>query len=238
MTEYQKIAMPPGFVVEVNPYPAGFDLTEYEKLDIDGIWRRESDARASKIFNGEFLNFVSLEPGRLVGEFVEYKFLLAQLRDPELKEKLQIRPVSVSAITLAGEKVLFGKRSEHVTTDKGAYETVPSGGIDSRSLVDGKIDLHRQFTDELWEETGISVTDVKNAAPFALIYDALRNSYEICGEILVNYNILKEELPPNEEYDSLTWVSKSDLQTFVAKHQKEILPFSIFLLKEKRLLRT
>ncbi|MCE5318714.1 MAG: hypothetical protein LLG04_15305 [Parachlamydia sp.] len=54
----------------------------------------------------------------------------------------------------------------------------PPGGIDPHALQGGQIDLKEQFQRELWEETGISVTEVKGIQPFLLVHDPSKQSAE------------------------------------------------------------
>jgi isopentenyldiphosphate isomerase len=234
---YQTLDIGSEFKIKVLSEARGFDLSDYEKSDIDALWKSEQSTRASKIFHGQILNFISLEGNELIGEFVDYKFFLAQILDPTLKEHLQIKPVSISGLTLSGEKVLLGKRTPRVTQYKNFYETVPSGGIDSRVVSEGHVDLLRQYELELWEETGISVTEIKSIRPFLIVYDSQEDAYEICSEIQVNYSIVNEEMPSTEEYEDFKWLTKYDLRDFVDKNSQEFVPLSLYLLKVRRFLR-
>lgn len=233
--DYQTYKLTPQFRIEVAESPRGFTLTDYEKARIEMLWLEEVAARPSTTFNGQILNFISLEGERLLGEFVDYKFYFAQLRDPQLHESLQITPVAISGLTFSGNKVLFGRRSQEVMQHRGQYETVPSGGIDSNALRGQQIDLKEQFQRELWEETGISVTEVKDIQPFLLAYDPSTHIYEICAVIEVNYPVVYEEREPTAEYKEFVWIPKSDIKTFTAKHNAEFVPFSLFLLKTRKI---
>ena len=108
---YQTFKWEPDFKLEVQP-PRGFALSDYDKMHVEMLWRDEAIARSSQIFNGHLLNFVSFQGSRMVGEFVDYKFYLAQIRDPGLKPLLQITPIAINGLTLAGDKLLIGRRSD------------------------------------------------------------------------------------------------------------------------------
>lgn len=232
--DYQTFKLTPNFRVEVAPSTRGFTLSDYEKARVEMLWLEEVAARPSTTFNGQILNFISLEGERLLGEFVDYKFYFAQLKDPLLKTSLQIDPIAISGLTLSGNKVLFGRRSQKVMQFRGLYEAVPSGGIDPHALRGQFIDLKEQFQRELWEETGISVTEVKNIQPFLLVHDSTTDTYEICAAIEVNYPVVYEERKPTAEYEEFVWVPKSEIKSFATKHSAEFLPFSLFLLKNWR----
>ena len=133
-------------------------------------------------------------------------------------------------MTWAGDKVLIGQRSSEVTTYHNFYETVPSGGIAPGALVGDSIDLQSQFVLELFEETGISSTEIKHVECFAVVYDPVNNHYQICAEIQVNYSIIKNPLESTWEYTSLQWIPKSELKAFFSKHREQIVPLSHHML--------
>ena len=81
-SDYQTYKITPHFHLEVAEAPRGFSLSDYDKTRIEMLWQEETVASPAKLFNGVILNFVSFEGDKLVGEFVDYKFYLAQLRDP------------------------------------------------------------------------------------------------------------------------------------------------------------
>lgn len=234
--EYQNFKIPPTFHLEVAQ-TRGFALTDYDKTRVNMLWQEEMVERASKLFNGLIFNFVSFEGDKMVGEFIDYKFYLAQLRDPGLEPLLKIELISVSGLTVSGDKVLLGRRSNQVTQDAGKWEAVPSGGIDHNAQRGNTIDLKEQFGRELWEETGISVTEIKRILPFLIVRDPYTHIYEICAEIDVNYTVVREERQPSEEYSELVWVPKSEMKTFLKKHGNEFVPFSLYLIQTAKFIR-
>lgn len=227
MSSYQTHKIGKDFLIKVLPHARGFSLSDLERQKVDQIWH-EAQSEIPGLHNGQFLNFVALEKDILLGEFIDYKFYYAQLKDDSLKETLLIQPIAISGITKTADKVLVGQRSDSVTLYKNFYELVPSGGIDPDCLVDDHIDLTGQFEKEFWEETGLSVTEIKEIKPFALIFDPFRNSYEICAEIHVHYLAAKEEMDPSSEYSKLLWISKSEIYRFIQKHK--FVPFSLNLI--------
>jgi hypothetical protein len=228
--DYQTFKVSHNFCIDVIP-TRGFTLSDHQKDEIETIWRQEQSQSSSPLFNGQLLNLIQLEENKIVGEFIEYKYYLAQLRHPSFKELLCIRPVCISAITCVGDKVLMGERSSNVTQYQNYFEVVPSGGIDEKCLVNETIDLPRQFEKELWEETRISMTEIKKNEIFSLIYDFKEDSYELCAEIHLNYSILKEPISPTEEYQQFQWYLKKELKSFVNSNQTKIVPFSLHILK-------
>ena len=135
-------------------------------------------------------------------------------------------------MTFSGDKILIGRRSRLVTQYPGHYEAVPSGGVDKNAQRGAKIDLNEQFERELWEETGISVTEIKRIRPFLLVHDRKTHTYEICAQIDVNYTVVKEERPPTEEYQELFWLPKAEMKVFIKKYGSEFVPFTLYLWNE------
>lgn len=234
---YQTYKITPQFNIKVLLEPRGFLLSDVQKTEIETIWVQEQKNRPKPMYNGKILNFVKFENQEMVGEFIDYKFYLAKLRNPNFLEELKITPICVSGITVAGNKILLGKRTDQVTQYKNFYELVPSGGIDPLALAKEQIEIKRQFEQELWQETGISVTEIKKIEPFMILFDPVNNLYEICGEIQVNYAVLKEILHLSDEYQSFLWMTKNEFRDFFEKHPNEFVPLSLFLLKERRFIR-
>ena len=231
MPDYQTIRLTPDFTIKAIPFARGFSLSDFEKKLVDRIWIEAQNETAARFYNGQILNFISLEENVLLGEFIDYKFYLAQLRDESLVHSLNIQPIAISGITTTANKVLVGQRSDHVTLYKNFYELVPSGTIDPECLDGDRVDFKKQFEKEVWEESAISVTDMRETNPFALIYDSNRKAYEICAEISVNYLVAKDNLSPSEEYQQLEWVPKTEIHKFAKKHRDIFVPFSLYLLE-------
>ncbi len=231
MDDYQQFKLSPQFSIIVNPFSRGFELSDHDKILMENIWRSE-EIQNPKLFNGQILNLIQVRDNEVEAEFVDYKYYIAQLRNPQFQDILNLSPISISGITLAGSKILIGLRGKELTTYPEAYELVPSGGIDPRALVEGKIDLLKQFELELWEETGISVSEIKDYRLLNLIYDRKSKIYEICAELQVNYGVIKEELiTEGKEYQQLMWVPRSEISSFIRKKGDKFVPFSLFLLK-------
>ncbi len=231
MNHFQVHQLSSSFTIEVLPYARGFTLSDHEKILIENIWNHELNRRPSNLYNGQILNVVSFSPDKMVAEFVDYKYFLAQLRDPNFEPVLELRTVGISGVTTVVDKVLIGRRSATVSTFPNCYELVPSGGIDPSALVGDKIDFVKQFEVELWEETGISVTEIKEIRPMVLVYDENLKMYDLCAEIIVNYSVLKEFIDPSEEYEDIEWIPKSEIGREIRRHKKDFVPLSLLLLE-------
>ena len=81
------------------------------------------------------------------------------------------------------------------------------------------------------EETGISVTEIKEIRPMVLVYDENLKMYDLCAEIIVNYSVLKEFIDPSEEYEDIEWIPKSEIGREIRRHKKDFVPLSLLLLE-------
>ena len=232
--DYQTFPISADFTIHALPIARGFTLSDYDKERVELLWSQQTRAHPYT-FNGEIFNVISMDKEKITGEFIEYKFYLAQRLDANLKELLNIRSLAVSGIAQTVDRVLIGKRSSQVATCPGKYEFVPSGGVDPHSLQsDGKINVYRQFELELFEEAAISVTEIKEIRLRNLVWDESLSTFELCADLFINYRILKEELKPNSEYESLNWLPKRDLKDFIEKNEEEFVPLTLFLAKHTK----
>jgi NUDIX domain len=232
MNDYQTFAISPNFSVIVLSGSRKIELSDDMHRAIEEIWEQERSYRPGVIFNGKLLNLLSWNNDQLVGEFVDYKLYLAQLRDPNLAEKLQITPVCISGVTCVGDAVLIGQRSDIVSQYPLWYELAPSGGVDSRVLSGDRIDLARLVLLELEEETGLTSAAVVEMVPFALFYEGPLKSMEICVRIIIDPQEPHAIIPPGNEYSELFWMPISDLASFMDLHRTQIIPLSLRLMRE------
>ncbi|MBS0622614.1 MAG: NUDIX hydrolase [Verrucomicrobia bacterium] len=223
---YHAIPLAPTFEVEVLPHARGFKLSDRENLFVENIWKDEMERRAPHLHNGKIFNVVSIEPGKIIGEFIDYKFYLSQLRDPHLADLLSIKILSISGLTTTEDKILMGQRASHVSAYPNAYEFVPSGGVDPEAQIGDLVIIDRCFTKELGEETGISAAEIQSIRLRALIFDKESKLYELCAEIRL---FLEKPLQGNGEYQQLRWISKNDIKKFLKTHQEQVIPFSLHL---------
>ena len=201
-----------------------------EDLDskVEMAWQLEKDKRQGQVFDGNILRLASLEPGKLIGEYVPYKTYVAQLIDTQLKEELAICPVGVSGIVLSPKSVLLGERSSVVTLYPNYYELAPSGSISIDSLgIDGTVDFRMQLLVELFEETRIPPDKPTELFPFALTKDTSNLTLDICCLLRVEEEL---SLHLNDEYPSLSWVPFENVETFVNEHSDKIVPTSLAIL--------
>lgn len=229
--DYQLIEIPSDFRFLVDLSYEASSLSAAVQARVESIWQRESQCNPH-LFNGRLLSLLAYDAQCLTGVFVDYKYYLAQLREPELADVLGIEPVCVSALTRTESAVLIGKRSPTVVQYPAYYELVPSGGLDADSMK-GKdeIDIGALALRELVEEGGIDSRMVVSLHPKALVKDAKDKSLEIFVEI-----VLADEAahiacqPASHEHTELRWVDKYSLAAFVQQHKEEWQPLSLLLI--------
>lgn len=230
MPQYKISELPNDFEVLIvqNPKPP---LKKSIQSEVDHIWEKALESSEGHLFNGQFLSAIEFQGESLLAEFVDYKLYLAQLRKPSLKSHLQIRPLCISGFTHARTSVLIGKRGSHVSTYAGAYELVPSGGIDPKAKVKDTIDLRRQFMLELKEEAGIEESSVVDFHLKFLIEDLKEESFEVCAEIKLAPKMLKTPLVTSEEYSELFWIAWENIPEFIIEKSHQFVPLSLKLLQ-------
>lgn len=230
MSHYEIIEIPKNFSFEVDSSLSKLSLSATALATIDRIWNEEETKRKGHLFNGKILNLVQLEKDRLVGKFIDYKYYIAQLREPSLKSLLKICPISISGITLMGNKILVAQRSASVTQYPEYYEFVPSGGIDLDVMIGGYIDYRLQFAKELSEETGIESSKILRISPLCLVHDLDDNILEVCAKIHLDLKI-DTDLVQNQEYQRFFWFSHEELFKFLQEHKNACIPLMHILAK-------
>lgn len=205
-------------------------LTKGELELIEKIWSEEEQREKRILFNGKLYSAIYVGPSRTVGRFVPYKFYIASLRAPELRERLAIYPVCITGRTFLNGSVLIGKRSMHVTQYPGCYELVPSGGIDDEAVQQGKINVFLQFQIELKEEACIVPEQIKHISLQSLEFDAGSSTYEVCADIHVNAPQMETPMYKSHEHEELQWIPINELSVFLNQHDADFVPFARKLL--------
>jgi 8-oxo-dGTP pyrophosphatase MutT (NUDIX family) len=128
---------------------------------VDEIWQREKELRSHDLYNGRLFSVDHCDAKTIVGWFSEYRYFLAQRREPSLHAALKIKPLAVTGILSCSDGVLFGRRSHRSEMDAGCWELVPSGGVDEAAVGSaGQVSLERCILIELEEETGIRASEL------------------------------------------------------------------------------
>lgn len=194
---------------------------------VDEIWDKEFQLKQGKLFNGEVLGIVSSSEDELLVEKVEYKLLLALLRDPKLSSEISFKPLSTSGMTISSGAVLIGQRSQYVSSYPNFYEMVPSGSIDCMTCHEGIVDLREQLVKELAEEAEIHPSYIEATEGWSLIYDVAGRCYEVVARIRVKEFMSSSPKHPAEgEYRSLIWLPKEEFEKHLIQHMDHYVPLT------------
>lgn len=231
MDNYQTFTITPEFSISIKSPPRKIELSDHAHAAVESIWQREFERTKGRLFNDKILSMISWDKDRLVGEFVDYRYYIAQLNDPKLEPFLKIRPISISGIIYAEDKILIGLRAETLSQNPLFYELAPSGGIDPSVVEGDKINIKKLVEKELVEETGIMLEDTLSINFFALVYDPLQQSFEICVKIITDPKKINSVVFPIDEYIRFFWISAQDMAHFVTVHRERFIPMSLHILR-------
>src|SRR5262249_50107029 len=143
---------------------------------IDELWERERQARPGLV-DGTILSVSEIDGGRVLTRACPYRLVIARGRDAALRAALGVGRLGVSGVLLVGANgdapaVVLGRRAADVTEHGGAWEFVPSGGIQpERAGADGIVDVGAALLDELEEEAGLAKHAVVETIPLGLVHD-------------------------------------------------------------------
>jgi len=147
--------LPPGVSVVEVPAPAPPSADTLSR--IDAIWQDEQKRRSGRITDGRIFSVSRRDGATFKVWQSQYKWWIAQRRDPTLFPTLALRPLAVSGIVRLAEGLVFARRAESNTQDPGLWELPPSGSIDETSRqLGGAIDAEAQILAELEEELAVS----------------------------------------------------------------------------------
>lgn len=166
--------------VEAHPLPS---LPE-----VDRLW----DQRPPYVFDAPAFCFSRVEEnGKVIGHWVPYRFLYAQVVCPRLREVLGLVTLGVRGLAKREGSYLLGKRSQTVTQYPGLFEWAPGGVL-------SQLDYQTQLLEELDEETGMKGS---SPIPFALVWNRPSSIVDICCHLEV-----VGEPQVSSEYTEYRWV--------------------------------
>jgi hypothetical protein len=187
---------------------------------VDEIWQREKELRSRDLHNGRLFSVDYCDAKTIVGWISEYRYFLAQRREPSLHAALRIKPLAVTGILSCPDGVLFGRRSARSEMDAGCWELVPSGGVDDAAVGPaGQVSLERCILIELEQETGIGASELSaRSRAVALVEDPQSHVTDVgimlataspAAQIQQRFAALK-----NREYSELEIVAPAELRAF------------------------
>lgn len=231
--DYHTLKINSKFAIHLTPSSSYDDLSPSKKRLIQTIWEQEQKRRGGKLHEGAILSAIAYDNKSLTGQFVPYKYFLAQLFDPSLKRDLKIIPVSLSGLTQVGDNLIIAKRAWWVAQFPDCYELAPSGGVRPPNADQGYVDMKGQLLSELEDEVGIEPSFVKSVSFFSLVRDYKSDGIELIAKILVKPSAI---LSSSSEYAQVITVPLSEVESFAESHAKEFVPLSLEMLHLRKLM--
>ena len=209
--------------------------------EVGKIWDEAQAEQGAALFNGLIFSVTDITGSLITGYFVEYKYFVAVRRRPELFSELQVRPLAVTGLSRCDGGIILGRRSAHVTQDRGLWECVPSGGIDRSSRqADGSINIAHQIGQELSEETGLRPELITNVCPRYVIEDSSSHLFDIVADVVLNLSTEEAKSALDNmssvEYDKFNVLDIEGAKSFFKDDQGRIAPLSRYLVEELEML--
>jgi 8-oxo-dGTP pyrophosphatase MutT (NUDIX family) len=202
---------------------------------IDELWERERLARP-ELVEGTIVSVSDIEGGRVLTRTCSYRLFVARERDAALRATLGVRALGVSGVLLVGENgsaptVVLGRRATSMTEYGGAWELVPSGGVEPRRAgADGIVDVTGALLDELEEEAGVRGEAVVETVPLGLVHDLGQDGYDVC------FALRLRDAPAGllPEYEETALVSARDAEAWLDATGRAVVPTSRVILELAR----
>ncbi len=197
------------------------------------LWIAERAERPG-LFNGRVFCADRIAPDRIEGHWTEYRRVLAQLRHPELFDRLRIRALAVNGLIECADGLILGRRHAKAIYLPGFWQSPPAGNVEMRNGLES-IDLTGQLLAELDEELGLQPVEVEGIRAVAAIEHADTHVVD------VGY-LLRTPLPfasiearrstaGNDEYDALRLVAPDDVPRLLSGREPMLLPSARILMQ-------
>ena len=229
----------PTEVIELDQ-PAPVLPPDLEK-EVEGIWREACAQDAPRLFNGQIFSLDEPISNPPRGRFIEYRRFYAQFRRPELFSKLKVRALSVCAVVVTKEGLVWGQRGADSAQKPGCWELIPCGAVDPASrTAERRLDLRTQLLGELSEELGLHSEDLTEATPIAFFTDTTHHIHFYAFRLLTALSTTEianafEQVVPRE-HSVLKIVPHSELDRFISTDALELSEVSRHLLTKAGLL--
>lgn len=234
------ITLPLPTEVTESDQPAPDLAPDLEKA-VEGIWQEARAQDAPHLFNGQIFSLDEPIGNPPRGRFIEYRRFYAQFRRPELFPELKVRALSVCAVVVTKEGVVWGQRGADSAQKPGCWELIPCGAVDPASrTADRRLDLRTQLLGELSEELGLHLEELTEATPIAFFTDTTHHIHFYAFKLLTALstteiaNAFERGVP--REHSRLKIVPHSDLDRFISTDALELSEVSRHLLTKAGLL--
>lgn len=215
-------------------------LDEIRRRALDELWLQGTAALGDALHDSPILIHRERETTdgltTIQGTFWPYRYYFAQSRSSGLFDGVEA--VGVSGLSVLGEggrrAVALGRRTTSVAQYPGLWECIPSGGVDdSYARPDGTVDFAAMLLHEFVEEACLAADRVQRVTPFAVIYDSLARTYDICCELDVRATQaeLIHAVRGSHEYSDVMIVPEDELAQCVKRLGEELVPLSRAMLE-------
>jgi hypothetical protein len=199
---------------------------------VDELWESER-RRRPELVDGTIVSVSDIDGDRVLTCACPYRLFVARERDEELRAALGVRALGVSGVLLVGADgsapaVVLGRRASGVTEYAGAWELVPSGGVDPRLAgANGIVDVAAALLDELEEEAGVPSEAVVETVPLGLVHDLGQDGYDVCFALRIR------DAPTGlrSEYVETALVSAREAGAWLAETGCAVVPTSLVILE-------
>ncbi len=220
--------------IEAMPITSSFKLLvapeEQELYDdevekqVSAAWEHCQKITDWDLFDGKVFQLLKLGKNCLHGNFINYRYFYTQHKYPELKEKLAITLVGVTAVLRCGNQILLAKRSEKVTQYPGKWEFAPSGGIAIDYLTDHTVDYEKQIFEELTQEVGMDEVFVESVKPLLFVRDKQDLMADIVCQMDVDRLGAESASYDSWEYTDYRWLKQDEITEFIRIYSTEVIP--------------
>ena len=209
--------------------------------EVERIWQEASAQDAPRLFNGQIFSLDESIGNPPRGRFIEYRRFYAQFRHPELFSELKVRALSVCAVVVTDEGVVWGQRGADSAQKPGCWELIPCGAVDPASrTLERRLDLRTQILCELSEELGLRSEQLGEATPIAFFTDTTHHIHFYAFKLLTRLSMAEItsafERGAPREHSRLRIVPHAELDRFVSTDALELSEVSRHLLTKAGLL--
>ncbi len=201
--------------------------------EVSSIWAAER-ARRPDLFNGQVFCADRIAPDRISGHWTEYRRVLAQMRRPELFDRLRIRALAVNGLIECMDGLVLGRRQAGAVYLPGFWQAPPAGNVEARNG-SATVDLTSQLLAELDEELGLRPTEVEDIRAVMAIEHAGTHVVDV-GFLLrtpLSFTAMKarQAVAGNNEYDALRVVAPDEVPRLLAGAEPMLLPSARILMR-------
>ena len=200
---------------------------------VASLWTAER-ARQPSLFNGRVFCADRIAPDRIEGHWTEYRRVVAQLRHPDLFDRLQIRGLAVNGLIECADGLVLGRRQAGAIYLPGFWQSPPAGAVEARMGLEAD-DLTTQLLAELEEELGLQAAEVEDVRAVMGIEHADTHIVDVGFLLRTTLSFASIEarrtMTGNHEYDALRVVPPNDVARMLSGDEPMLLPSARILMR-------